>query len=350
VALLTNNFDGGTPGTTITTGNSGGVSGTAWTTVNSTAGGTIEYTTVQTHGGLAMRINSGSAAAAFRVRWTQNHGDRLRAGVLLHGRAGPYHVEHAAARLDDHCRHGRLTNHVAGRRQQGEIHTSASSAAVGGVSTTVLPVDQWIRLEWQLTPGAGTGSITFKIFASDAESTTPDETISLSSQQFGADIGGFYVGTNTARPTRPASAATCTPMTSCTARRRSPARRRPDRQARAPRHVLAAAQPVRLVLMLLLTSTSDLLQVVTGSTGTIHVHASWVDLASGDRDSGPDEHADDFDRHDDDGRCVACRIDDPHRPGALHLQPARLDVADRHVAAHGRHDDDGPVERHPRAR
>lgn len=33
--------------------------------------------------------------------------------------------------------------------------------------------------------------------------------------------------------------------------------------------------------MLLLTSTSDLLQVVTGSAGSINVHASWVDNASG---------------------------------------------------------------------
>lgn len=33
--------------------------------------------------------------------------------------------------------------------------------------------------------------------------------------------------------------------------------------------------------MLLLTSTSDLLQVITGSAGSINVHASWVDNASG---------------------------------------------------------------------
>ena len=33
--------------------------------------------------------------------------------------------------------------------------------------------------------------------------------------------------------------------------------------------------------MLLLTSTSDLIQVITGSAGSINVHASWVDNASG---------------------------------------------------------------------
>lgn len=33
--------------------------------------------------------------------------------------------------------------------------------------------------------------------------------------------------------------------------------------------------------MLLLTSTSDVIQVVTGSAGTINVHASWMDNASG---------------------------------------------------------------------
>lgn len=33
--------------------------------------------------------------------------------------------------------------------------------------------------------------------------------------------------------------------------------------------------------MLLLTSTSDLIQVITGSSGAINVHASWVDNASG---------------------------------------------------------------------
>jgi hypothetical protein len=33
--------------------------------------------------------------------------------------------------------------------------------------------------------------------------------------------------------------------------------------------------------VLLLTSTSDKIQVVTGSSGTVEVHASWVDNASG---------------------------------------------------------------------
>jgi hypothetical protein len=33
--------------------------------------------------------------------------------------------------------------------------------------------------------------------------------------------------------------------------------------------------------MLLLTSTSDIVRVVTGSAATVHVHASWVDNASG---------------------------------------------------------------------
>jgi hypothetical protein len=33
--------------------------------------------------------------------------------------------------------------------------------------------------------------------------------------------------------------------------------------------------------MLLLTSTSDIVRIVTGSAGSIHVHASWVDNASG---------------------------------------------------------------------
>src|SRR5216683_1091785 len=34
-------------------------------------------------------------------------------------------------------------------------------------------------------------------------------------------------------------------------------------------------------MMLLLTSTSDLIQVITGSSGTINVHASWMDNLSG---------------------------------------------------------------------
>ena len=33
--------------------------------------------------------------------------------------------------------------------------------------------------------------------------------------------------------------------------------------------------------MLLLTSVSDLIQVITGSAGAIAVHASWVDNATG---------------------------------------------------------------------
>ena len=41
--------------------------------------------------------------------------------------------------------------------------------------------------------------------------------------------------------------------------------------------------------MILLTSTSDKIQIVTGSSGAVEVHASWVDNASGtitpDRDN-----------------------------------------------------------------
>ncbi|TBL44246.1 hypothetical protein EYA84_02040 [Verrucosispora sp. SN26_14.1] len=76
MATLTNSFEGGTAGDTITTGNSGGSSGDAWTLTGDTAGGSCTYSaTGPSHGSRCMAVTLGATGGAVRRGWSVNAED-----------------------------------------------------------------------------------------------------------------------------------------------------------------------------------------------------------------------------------------------------------------------------------
>src|SRR5438128_6709683 len=73
MALITNSFEGGSDGTTITTANSGGASGTAFDTIT---GDVTQFSNVlPAHGTLGGRCASRATAAKANLQWVAAHGN-----------------------------------------------------------------------------------------------------------------------------------------------------------------------------------------------------------------------------------------------------------------------------------
>jgi hypothetical protein len=69
VTLLTADFEAGTNGATIATGDTGSAS--VWQTINTVAGGTLAYdTTHPAHGTKSAKIATGSTAGNSMLKWT----------------------------------------------------------------------------------------------------------------------------------------------------------------------------------------------------------------------------------------------------------------------------------------
>ncbi|MFI1194079.1 hypothetical protein ACH4T9_12590 [Micromonospora sp. NPDC020750] len=76
MTTLTNSFEGGTAGNTITVAGSDGASGDAWTLTTSGTGSTCVYSaTGQAHGSLCMQVTTGATNTTERRGWTVNAGD-----------------------------------------------------------------------------------------------------------------------------------------------------------------------------------------------------------------------------------------------------------------------------------
>ena len=86
MTTITNDFEGGTSGTSITTGNSGPPSGTAFDAVNIGTGATVAYSAAHAaHGGLSALITEGSASSAY-LQWSTAMGTQSQ----LYGRVYLY--------------------------------------------------------------------------------------------------------------------------------------------------------------------------------------------------------------------------------------------------------------------
>lgn len=76
----------------------------------------------------------------------------------------------------------------------GNITLKNASNTVGATSTTVLTVGRTVRLEWSATFGATGASLSCRIFYSNPNSTTPDETLTISGQVFTATASEVQLG------------------------------------------------------------------------------------------------------------------------------------------------------------
>lgn len=189
--LLKNNAEGGTNGTTVTTGNSGGASGDPWDAVFlSNGAGTVVYDTAQSaHGGLAIRQSTGATADSIQLQWAAS----LGAPTRVYGRVY-YRFSSLSLTLDVLRVRSNLANQIAriGVTTAGLVQLRNGANTVVATSTAVLAVNTWYRFEFDWRPG---GSVTNTVLVYAGDAAAPLDTLSAtSSYSTDASCGEFHLG------------------------------------------------------------------------------------------------------------------------------------------------------------
>jgi hypothetical protein len=184
---LSNTFEGGANGTAITPANSGGASGSAFDAVSTATGAVAAYSSGRAaEGTLSALFSTNAIAGVAVVEWNSTS---LGAGwPVLFGRACvnlsayPSGADNNVAKFAG----------ASGARGGGIMIASSGqlriqNAAFGEVPNgPTIPLNQWVRLEWQIVCGAaGAASATLRYY--DAiDAATPAATLTDSAGQYGA--------------------------------------------------------------------------------------------------------------------------------------------------------------------
>lgn len=176
---LSNTFEGGTNGTTLTGGsggNTGGASGDFFNQVNIPSDGILIFSNIQKYiGSLGLRLATRTVTGAADFIWTS-----ASRGSIADDYGRFYFYS------DDITTGGIAKNIVRwfnGGSSLGGILmgnnrlyvTDGSNAAVSGNSTTLLPAATWVRIEYHLHPRTdGTGSVQIKLWLNPNSTGTPD--------------------------------------------------------------------------------------------------------------------------------------------------------------------------------
>ncbi|MEU6754770.1 hypothetical protein ABZ914_51825, partial [Spirillospora sp. NPDC046719] len=196
MATLTNSFEGGTAGDTITTGNSGGSSGDAWTLTGDTAGGSCTYSaTGPSHGSRCMAVTFGATGGAVRRGWSVNAADSTTSQWLrLYVDPGSVSGTTSPARgmnVGSGAQRWRLQVTAAGVVS---LHNNTNGA---DWSSTALSAGQQWRVEVMV---GGTTSSTGRVWVYAGDATTPSQDSGdLSAVNFGGPTREIWYGqTNSA--------------------------------------------------------------------------------------------------------------------------------------------------------
>lgn len=189
---LTNTFEGGSDGTTITTGNSGGASGNAFTNVSIAATHTLQYkNTPALSGSLCAVITPGASSGVTFVQWQPADVGTIgptvytrcywrNIGAFLSNNNRVQYMEGAGGST---FRCGFAVQGTAGTAGK---FTWVNAAGVSGTSSTMTcSVDTTYRFECQWTLSATVGQVDINCYLGD--STSPLETLSsAATQNFGS--------------------------------------------------------------------------------------------------------------------------------------------------------------------
>jgi hypothetical protein len=193
---LSNTFEGGSHGTTISTGNSGGGSGSAFDLMAIGASATLTYDNTQpAHGSLAAKHTTPAGATTSNYDW-RNTGS-LPNQTDLYGRMYVWLPSAQSAvpiqlfRLFDSTlatEVGRISHDT-----NNKLTVTDSGLSVGTVTTATFPLDQWVRIEWHYVAGA-TGSITASMYLADDVAAITNGTATRTSVNMGNNIGRAAMG------------------------------------------------------------------------------------------------------------------------------------------------------------
>jgi hypothetical protein len=196
MTTVTNNFEGGTNGATISTTNAGGAGNTQFSQVNSGGAGTtlIFDNTHAAHGSLAMKIGA-TGATGPGVFLSGPSGTTAYARFYFYATAAPA----ANTRIFEVLN---TANNVVGAtlywRTDGKFNTTNKNNAGGTTTSVAAPLNQWVRVEVKITlttPGSG-GACTHQIrLYNTADSTTPDSDTQVTNQPVNAsELGTWQFG------------------------------------------------------------------------------------------------------------------------------------------------------------
>lgn len=177
---LTNNAEGGSDGTFVTTGNSGGSSGDAFTAVLLSSGADPQpsFSNVQeAHGALAYRIVQPATPANTYCEY----GSSVVGSIgTLGGRMYVWVSAYPASSVT-------LLRILAGTTRMCELQLRSAGGlrwlagadgitSVGSTSTAGVPLSGWARIDWDVDfSSTNTGFVTASIFSgANLETTTPD--------------------------------------------------------------------------------------------------------------------------------------------------------------------------------
>lgn len=212
---VTNNFSGGTAGTTITAANSGGASGNAFDTVTvGPAGSTHTFDAWDVEGSpLCGRYATAGTAGTIMDEWIATYGTVATGtddfGSFCLWLSGAVGTNFTLISL----RNGAAGANVSSRIQltsAGKIQfTDGAPNVVKATSTTSIPSNQWVRVDYRFRPGATatTGQVQLWIHLNAAAAVGDhDETISSTSVDTGsAAATAIYWGINTSAVNLPLS-------------------------------------------------------------------------------------------------------------------------------------------------
>ena len=178
---LLNNAEGGTNGTTVTTGNSGGSSGNAFDAVTIGGSDTLTFDNAHAaHGSLSYNFTSGSASAVVLVWSTSLTGSSL---TQVWWRAYYYATSHSMAIKIVEALSGSTQRAAVSINTSGKIILQNAAGTTISTSSTTLPTSAWVRLEGFFIGSATVGQIECKIFTTSPDEVTPDETLTTSAAQ-----------------------------------------------------------------------------------------------------------------------------------------------------------------------
>lgn len=176
MTTLTNSFEGGTSGTTVSAANSGGASGNAFDFVTAGSGATLAFdATEAAHGLLSCKVATVAAATSF-TQWATS--GQLPSTATLYVRGYFYFTGNPAGTI-------RLVNATGAGGSVGTISLTAAGKLLltygsGGTTfvtfTATVPLSAWFRVEGFFTASATAGQVSGSLFTGDSVTATETHT------------------------------------------------------------------------------------------------------------------------------------------------------------------------------
>lgn len=198
--LLSNSADGGTAGQAVTTGNSGGLNGNAFDSAGG-AGQFLYDSTYLIHGPGAWRVSTGATSAQAYVTWQQALQQFPESPPAWQQMWFRFYMLVPAVQSQTERLIGFFNQSItfcAGLlvNTSNKLVWQNSSFVTLTPSNTILPTNQWVRLEGYVVGSLSSGQGEVKIFVgANVEGTIPDETLTTTAvQSFLAPISATRLG------------------------------------------------------------------------------------------------------------------------------------------------------------